>query len=163
VEPEAGEQVFFHGHPSWLSMLAFYMKGLLASIVAGVIAGGATAIAVSHVQVGWVIVAVLVVFIVVGLAGLVRRITTTYTVSDERLTIHVGLLSRDLHQTRLERVQNVNLRQSLWERVLRIGRVDFATAGEAGYNFAFDGVAHPHEIVRTVHQALRRQEEQREI
>ena len=136
-------------------MLEFQLKGLAGMVVAGVIAGLATAVASGHVQVGWVVVAVVVVFVAVALAGLVRRKSTTYTISNQRLTIQVGLVSRELHETQLERVQNVNSRQSLLERLLRIGTVDFDTAGGAGFDFAFRGVADPRNIVRTVHTALR--------
>ena len=135
-------------------MLAFHFKGVLAAVLAGAIAGLATASRSGRVQDGWVAAGVLVVFIVVILVGLVRRLATTYTITNRRLTIDVGLLSRDLHQTRLERVQNVNTRQSLLERLLRIGSVDFDTAGESGFDFTFAGVSDPHGIVRTVDRAL---------
>jgi uncharacterized membrane protein YdbT with pleckstrin-like domain len=136
-------------------MLEFQAKGLLAMVVAGVIAGLASAVAAGHVQVGWVIVGVVVVFLAVALTGLLRRRSTTYTITNQRLTIQIGLLSRELHETRLERVQNVSTRQSLLERMLRIGTVDFDTAAEAGFDFAFRGVADPRTIVHTVHQAVR--------
>ncbi len=154
MQPEPGEEVFFHGHPSWLSMLAFHVKGLVAAILSGAVAGAITAIASNRVQIGWVVAAVLVVFAAVLVGGLIRRLRTTYTITNRRLTIDVGLLSRDLRQTRLERVQNVNSRQTLLERILRVGTVDFDTAGEAGFDFSFRGVARPHEIVRTVDRAL---------
>jgi uncharacterized membrane protein YdbT with pleckstrin-like domain len=136
-------------------MLEFQAKGLLAMVVAGVIAGLASAVAAGHVQVGWVIVGVVVVFAAVALTGLLRRRSTTYTITNQRLTIQIGLLSRELHETRLERVQNVSTRQSLLERLLGIGTVDFDTAAEAGFDFAFRGVADPRTIVHTVHQAVR--------
>jgi uncharacterized membrane protein YdbT with pleckstrin-like domain len=154
MDPEPGELVFFHGHPSWRSMLAFYLRGLLAAIVAGVIAGIVTRIANGGVQAGWVTTAVLVIFIVVLVWGLVRRISTTYTITNRRLTIKSGLLSREMHETRLERVQNVNSRQRLLERILRVGSVDFDTAGSAEYDFSFRGVNDPAQIVRTVDKAL---------
>jgi uncharacterized membrane protein YdbT with pleckstrin-like domain len=155
VDPEPGEEVFFHGHPSWRAMVAFYGKGLALSILAGAVGGIITAIAAGHVEVGWVIAVVLVVF-VVGLAiAQIARLQTTYTITNQRLTIQTGLLSREMHETRLERVQNVNLRQSLPERLLRIGSVDFDTAAGAEYDFSFRGVAQPHRIVRTVDRALR--------
>jgi uncharacterized membrane protein YdbT with pleckstrin-like domain len=150
-----GELVLSQGHPAWRSMLEFQAKGLLAMVVAGVIAGLATAVAAGHVQVGWVVVAVVVVFVVVGLIGLLRRKSTTYRITNQRLTIQTGLLSRELHETRLERVQNVSTRQSVLERLLGIGTVDFDTAAEAGFDFAFRGVADPRTIVHTVHQAAR--------
>ncbi len=152
--PTPGEQVFFHGHPSWRSMAGFHMKGILLAILAGIGAGAAGAIADGTVQVLWVIVAVLVVFVVVILLGLTRRMTTTYTITDQRLTIDHGLLSRDVRETRLERVQNVNSQQSLLERLLRVGTVEFDTAGSADYDFSFRGVADPRQIARTVDRAL---------
>jgi hypothetical protein len=36
-----------------------------------------------------------------------------------------------------------------------VGTVDFDTAGGAGYDFTFHGVANPGEIVRTVDRALK--------
>jgi uncharacterized membrane protein YdbT with pleckstrin-like domain len=59
-----------------------------------------------------------------------------------------------VHQTRLERIQNVNSSQSLFERLLRIGTVEFDTAGETQFDFAFRGVGNPSQIVRTVDRAL---------
>jgi uncharacterized membrane protein YdbT with pleckstrin-like domain len=154
MDPEPGEEVFFHGHPSWRAMLAFYIKGLLVAVVVGVIAGIVTAIANGSVNVAIVAAVVVVVFAGLVLIGFVRRMTTTYTITDRRLTIESGLLTRDLHQTRLHRVQNVNLRQTVLERMLSVGDVDFDTAASADYDFSFRGVAAPRDIVQTVDRAL---------
>ncbi len=154
VDPEPGEEIFFHGHPSWRSLGLFYAKGLVMVLLAGVIAGIVTRITASHVQAGWVSVAVVVVFLALVVIGQVRRIGTTYSITNQRLTIQTGILSRDVHQTRLERIQNVNSSQSLFERLLRIGTVEFDTAGESQYDFAFRGVSNPAGIVHTVDRAL---------
>jgi uncharacterized membrane protein YdbT with pleckstrin-like domain len=154
VDPEPGEEIFFDGHPSWRSMTSFYFKGLLASLVAGALAGVASAIADGHVQVGWVIAVVLVVYLALIAVGQIRRLQTTYAITNRRLTIETGLLSRELHQTRLERVQNVNTSQSLFERMLFVGTVDFDTAAEADFEFSFRGVSDPRRIVKTVDRAL---------
>jgi uncharacterized membrane protein YdbT with pleckstrin-like domain len=155
VDPEPGEEVFFHGHPSWRSLALFYVKGLLASLLIGIAAGLASAIADRTVQAGWVVAVVLVVFVILFLVGQIRRLQTTYTITNQRLTIETGLLTRELHETRLERVQNVNSHQTLAQRVLSVGAVDFDTAAGAEYNFSFRGVSHPRQIVRTVDRALR--------
>jgi uncharacterized membrane protein YdbT with pleckstrin-like domain len=60
-----------------------------------------------------------------------------------------------VQQTRLERVQNVNTSQSLIERVLRVGTVDFDTAGTDDSDFVFDGVANPSQVVDAVEKAQR--------
>ena len=154
MEPEPGEEIFFHGHPSWRSLTSLYAKGLLAGVLAGAIVGVISRIADHHVKVAWVVIAVLVVFLAVAAVGQLRRIQTTYSITNQRLTIQTGLLSRDVHQTRLERIQNVNSRQSVWERLLRIGSVDFDTAAETEFDFSFRGVGDPEGIVRTVDRAL---------
>jgi uncharacterized membrane protein YdbT with pleckstrin-like domain len=152
---EAGEEVLFHGHPSWRSMPGFHIKGLFVAVLIGAIAGVISALADGHVQVAWVIVAVLAAFAAALGRGLLRRLQTTYTITDHRLTIERGLMSRELYETRIERVQNVSLRQSLSERMLGVGTVDFDTAGGAGFDFSFSGVAEPRRVVRTVDRVLR--------
>jgi uncharacterized membrane protein YdbT with pleckstrin-like domain len=155
VEPEPGEEIFFHGHPSWRAILGFYVKGVILVILAGAVAGVVTRLSSHSVDARWVALVVFVGLAGVLIAGLVRRIGTTYTITNRRLTIGTGILSRHHHETRLERVQNVNTSQSLLERILRVGDVQFDTAGSAEYNFAFLGVSNPHQIVRTVDRALR--------
>jgi uncharacterized membrane protein YdbT with pleckstrin-like domain len=152
--PHPGEEVLFHGHPSWRSMPGFHVKGVLAAVLIGSVAGVISAVVDGRVQAAWVVIAVLIVFAVNLGIGVVRRRQTTYTVTTERLTIERGLMARDLHETRLERVQHVNLRQSLLDRALAVGRIDFDTAG-AAYGFSFVGVAEPKRLARTVDRALR--------
>ena len=154
MDPEPGEIVFYDGHPSWLSLSGLLSRGLALAVVTGAAAGIVTVISSGRVQVSWVIAAVAAVFVLLFTRGQLRRLQTTYAITNRRLTIETGLLSRDLHQTRLERVQNVNATQSLGERILRIGSVTFDTAGEAEFDFAFRGVENPRAIVRTVDRAL---------
>jgi uncharacterized membrane protein YdbT with pleckstrin-like domain len=153
VDPAPGEQIFFHGHPSWRSILGFYFKGLVLAVIAGAIAGVVTRVADHKVKVAVVIIVVAVVLVAVVLVGLIRRIATTYTISNQRLTIRKGILSREMHETRLERVQNVNVTQSAFQRMLSVGTVDFDTAAGAEYDFKFEGVGDPQGIVKTVDRA----------
>src|SRR5581483_348417 len=101
-----------------------------------------------------VIAAVFVALVIVLVIGLLKRVQTTYTISNQRLTIRTGIFSREMHETRIERVQNVNATQSLLDRMLRVGTVDFDTAAGAEYDFKFRGVANPQGIVRTVDRAI---------
>lgn len=154
MELADGERVFFHGHPSWRSKLPFYLKGLLAAIAAGIVAGLVSSATSGAVESGWVVAAVLVVFIAVLGSGLVSTQRTTYTITNRRLTIETGFVARDLRETRLEHVQNVRARQSSLERLAGVGTVGFDTAGGAGFDFAFSGIAEPRRLVRTIDQAL---------
>jgi uncharacterized membrane protein YdbT with pleckstrin-like domain len=136
-------------------MVGFHLKGFLWTVAAGVAAGLISATVKSSVQVAWVALTVLAIFAVVLARGAIRRRRLTYTITSERLTIRTGLLSRELHECRLERVQNVGFRQSMLERALRVGTVDFDTAGSAEYAFSFVGVSEPAHVAHTVNRALR--------
>jgi uncharacterized membrane protein YdbT with pleckstrin-like domain len=145
-----GEQTIFSGRPSWRSTMEFYVSGLLLSAAAGAIAAFAKSTGLG-VAVG------AGVFAFVLVVGLLRRIGTHYVVTNERLHIRRGLIARRSQETRLERVQNVNTNQSIVERILQIGTVDFDTAGSGDSDFAFRGVAQPERVVAAVDRALRQQ------
>lgn len=143
-----GEKVIFEGRPSWRSIVSFYVTGFVAAVAAGVIAA-----LIDKTRTG--VLVYLGVMAVILIIGYVRRLSTRYTMTNERLHIQRGLLSRKSQQTNLARVQNVNTSQSLIERLLRVGTVDFDTAGTDDSDFTFAGVASPAEVVQAVDRAQR--------
>ncbi len=145
----AGEQVVFEGHPSWRAILGFYLKGILiVGVLAALIAlifGSSTAVITLIVIVGAA---------AVVLIGFLRRWSTRYTITTRRLNIKHGIISRDVQETKIERVQDVNYRQSLYQRIMQIGDVDFDTAAQnSSDDFVFAGVANPEQVVDRVHHA----------
>ena len=147
-QPSPGEQIIFQGHPSWRSILAFYLKGLLIGLIVAVIAkllgeGFATVF--------------IIVLIALGLSvliGFIKRMATVYTITNRRLNIKRGIFARDIQETRLERVQNVSYNQTVFQRMLRVGDVDFDTAATDQDNlFCCHGVADPQEVVTEVDKA----------
>jgi uncharacterized membrane protein YdbT with pleckstrin-like domain len=150
-----GEQVIFQGHPSWRAILSFYVKGILISALVAAIVAGVTRLFDDEVNEALVVVVLLVGVGLTILAGLVKRIATTYTITSRRLNIKRGIVSREVQETRLERVQNVNYDQSVFQRVMQIGDVDFDTAAGDDYNFIFAGVAQPEQVVERVDRATR--------
>ena len=142
-----GERIIFEGHPSWRATLAFYLKALLIAAAVVFVLGLVTDISV----VLWAVAGLaLVVFV-----GFVKRMTTVYTITNQRLRIKRGFIARKVQQTRIDRVQNVNTDQSVIERILQVGTVDFDTAGTDDSEFRFIGVANPAEVVRAVDRAQR--------
>jgi uncharacterized membrane protein YdbT with pleckstrin-like domain len=148
VDLSPGEIILLEGHPSWLSIVGFYVLGFLLAAAAG----GATGAIANDVGLGIAVFAA--VLVIVLIAGFIKRVSTRYGITTERLTIRRGLLSRDSQEARLARVQNVTTRQSFPERVLGIGTVDFDTAAGSDYDFAFRGVSDPAHVVRVVDDAL---------
>jgi uncharacterized membrane protein YdbT with pleckstrin-like domain len=148
VELHPGEAVVFEGHPSWRAVLSFYIGGVAGALVIAVI----LAIALSTVA---GVIAGIVLVALVLLAGVVKRWATDYMVSNQRLYIRRGILSKHVQQTRVDRIQNVNTNQSIRERVLRVGTVDFDTAGTDDSDFKFVGIANPGRVAEAVDRALR--------
>jgi uncharacterized membrane protein YdbT with pleckstrin-like domain len=147
MENEQNEQVIYEGRPSWRSILGFYIMGLVVAVVAGAIAylvsGGGLGAAVGG-----------GVFVLLLIVGWLKRISTRYTITDRRLQIKRGIIARNVEEARVERVQNVTVKQGILERILQVGTVDFDTASNrADDTFQFRGIAQPEKITRLVDQA----------
>ncbi len=147
MDLQSGERVIYQGHPSWRAILGFYLKGTLVGAAAGVLAGLLNQGAGLGVLVFVVVVAITI------LVGFIKRVATIYTITDRRLNIKVGIIARKVQETRLQRVQNVNFNQGVYERLMQIGDVEFTTAGTDESNFVFAGVAQPEQVVQQVEQA----------
>jgi len=148
MELHAGESPYFSGHPSWRGSFAYHAWGIIAAI-----ALGAVAYLIQGIGLGVLVAAVIAAGVI--LVSFVRRVSTTFTITDERLIIERGIISKHMQQTRIDRVQNVNTNQGPLERMLRVGVVDFDTAGTTDSDFRFIGVANPQEIVTVVDRAQR--------
>ena len=148
-----GEQVLYEGHPSWRAILDFYVKGILATAVVCLLIALATGTIGDETDKGLVSIVALVGVAATILVGFVKRVATSYTITNRRLHIKRGIVSRTIQETRLERVQNVNYQQSVLQRALQIGDVDFDTAAGDDYNFIFEGVGDPADVVHMVDQA----------
>jgi len=145
--PSPGEQIIFQGHPSWKSILAFYLKGLLIAVV--------IALVVKLLGEGFFTVFIIL-LLVLGLTvviGFIRRVATVYTISNRRLNIKRGIIARDIQETRLERVQNVSYSQTAFQRMLDVGDVDFDTASDMENSFVFAGVDDPQYVITEVDKA----------
>jgi uncharacterized membrane protein YdbT with pleckstrin-like domain len=146
VDLQSGERVIYQGHPSWRAIIGFYLKGILVGAAAGVLAA-----LIDSLGLGILVFAVIAAITI--LAGFVKRVATIYTITDRRLNIKVGIVARKVQETRLQRVQNVNFSQGVYERVMQIGDVEFTTAGTDESNFVFAGVAQPEQVVQQVEHA----------
>ncbi len=146
MDLQSGEKVIYQGHPSWRAILGFYLKGIVIGLVAGVIVK-----LIDTTATGVGLFAAIVAITV--LAGFIRRVATVYTITDRRLNIKIGIISRKVQETRLQRVQNVNFNQGVYERLMQIGDVEFTTAGTDESNFVFAGVGQPEKVVQEVEHA----------
>ena len=159
-----GEELIWEGHPTWRSIMSFYIKWTalallpLAVIVIAKVSGTDWPL--------WIGIAVFAGgFFVVLLAGWLRRVFTRYRITTKHLLIRTGILSRNENSASLDRVQNIRVVQSPVERILRTGSVDFDTAsGEAAdAELRFVGIDHPRDLrdrILAAIEAVRAQDRQ---
>ena len=150
-----GEQVLFEGHPSWRAILAFYIKGFAITAAVCLLVALGTNVFGDETNTGLVVLLAIAGVGITILAGFILRVATSYTITNRRLHIKRGIVSRTIQETRLERVQNVNFTPSVVQRMLQVGDVDFDTAAGDDYNFVFAGVAEPEDVVHKVDEATR--------
>lgn len=153
MDLQANEKIIYEGHPSWRSILGFYLKGFAITAVIAAVAAIGTNVADDEVNAGLVTLIAVLGGSLTVLVGFIKRVSTTYTITDQRLNIRKGIISRKVKETRLGKVQNVNFEQSVYQRFMQIGDVDFDTAAGDDYNFIFQGVSEPDEIVQKVDRA----------
>jgi uncharacterized membrane protein YdbT with pleckstrin-like domain len=148
MELRAHENELYSGRPSWRALMSFYLGGIglavLVLLILGLLAGE------------WGIAAAIAAALVVLtlLIGYFRRVSTKYLITNQRLRISRGIVRRNVQETRLERVQNVNYQQSVLDRMLGVGTVDFDTAGTDDSEFRFEWVDGPEKVVRAVDHAI---------
>jgi uncharacterized membrane protein YdbT with pleckstrin-like domain len=152
VDLSPGETVIFRGRPSWRSILGFYFLGLLGAAAAGVVGAVAASVGVG-IAIG------AGVLLVVLIAGFLKRFFTKYTITTRRLRVQRGVLTRHTQDTRIDRLQDHTIRQTLFERMMRVGTIDFDTSGEEHAQlFRFEGVSNPEGIVVDIDRVIRQSE-----
>lgn len=123
-----GEQVYHHLHPHWQVLVGPVFVFVLSVGVTGFLAG--------VLPEPWMKLAVaavcLVVLVVWVLRPFLRWYTTTYTITDRRVLLRAGILTRNGRDIPLSRVTDVAFRHSLWQRMLRTGTLILESAGEQG-------------------------------
>ena len=133
-----GEITVWQGHPSWKAMLLIPVAAWVGLDAAG-----------ADVATTWFAVATGVGLVLTYIGGWILRRTTRYLVTDRRIHIRTGLMSRNERTTHVDRVQNVNLNQTIFQRMLGIGDVNWDTAGTdtSDADFTFRGVDDPSALV----------------
>jgi uncharacterized membrane protein YdbT with pleckstrin-like domain len=96
--------------------------------------------------------ALIVTLLLAGLAitvaiGWMQRFFTQYTITTKRLNIRSGILSKTESSTNVDRIQNITVKQSPVDRIMKVGSIDFDTAGDnASDRFSFVGVNNPQDL-----------------
>lgn len=75
---------------------------------------------------------------------------TTLVVTDRRVRLRRGLLSKSVREIAHDKIQDIQVQQTFPERVLRVGSIGISSSGEAGYEIFVAGVGRPERIRETI-------------
>jgi uncharacterized membrane protein YdbT with pleckstrin-like domain len=151
------EHEIWSGRPSWRGRMAILIPGILLTLLVLVVCLWAGAPGT----------VTLVVVVVVGLVTVVWSFLETirwkYTVTNRRVFVRHGLVSINEQTARLERVQDITLRQTLFDRLFGVGRLLIDTAGSSGGALEFKALLEPTHVREVLDTAVRaEQHEQHE-
>jgi len=124
--------------PAWRTYwLGFLIAGVLLLAAVGSVwrgSGTATEIAAGACLVG----AVLVLAVVV-----IKRFSWKFTIDDNRVTRHYGLIARNQQSVRIRDLRSVELDQGILQRIFGVGDLAFYSSGSAEAEVRFSGIAGP--------------------
>jgi uncharacterized membrane protein YdbT with pleckstrin-like domain len=149
----ADETIALDLHPHW-----WYFSEAVASLVVAIIVGI------------WLIPKdfsndgvdkVLTILAIVALAGTagwtiiryLKWMTTHFVITSHRLIFRTGVLAKSGIEIPLERVNNVNFNQSIFERMLGAGDLLIESGGEDGQS-RFADIKHPDQVQSLIHSQM---------
>ena len=146
----ANETIALDMHPHWwyFAEAAFALAG---SIVLGIIVLTQTDSGTNARKIGGVIALALLVGTALWLVvRYLKWITTNFVITSHRLIFRQGVVAKSGIEIPLERVNNVNFNQSIFERMLGAGDLLIESGGEDGQQ-RFTDIRHPDKVQNLIH------------
>lgn len=84
-----------------------------------------------------------------------KVLATTLTITSERATLRKGILSKHTNDVYHTDVRNVQISQSLFQRMFGVGTIGISSAGQAGVEIAVQGIPEPQKVKEIIDQHRR--------
>ena len=149
-----GETVALDLHPHWWYFSKHILTGIpLVLALIGVISlqGSDSDLLKDVVGWGWGILAVI--WAVWLVLKYFQWRFTNFVVTDDRVIYRHGVLAKSGVEIPLERINNINFHQSLWERIIGAGDLDIQSAGQEGQSH-FEDVRHPDGVQQEIYRQM---------
>lgn len=103
---------------------------------------------------GWITLGIITLPVVVGLIILICVIIdikcSSYELTTHRVIVRQGLIAKLQNEIWIKDMRGVNLKQSVWQRIIGIGNIEIGTAASAGTEISITGIARPAEVVSRI-------------
>ena len=144
------ETIALDMHPHWW-YFAEPAFALLASIILGIVVLTQTESGSNGRKVAGIAVVALLIITALWLIGrYLKWLTTNFVITSQRLIFRQGVVAKSGIEIPLERVNNVNFSQSIFERMLGAGDLLIESGGEDGQQ-RFTDIRHPDKVQNLVH------------
>src|SRR5438034_11188108 len=144
-----GEDLVLDLRPHWIALAAPAFETVL--ILAGLV------LALVYIPDSWpswtrvaIAVAALVLFLVYPAPRIVRRLTSHFVVTSDRLIHRSGWLSKRSMEIPLEKISDVRFHQGVFERVIGAGDLTLESAGEFGQQ-TFSHIPDPEHVQKVIY------------
>ncbi len=143
------EHEIWSGRPSWRGRMAILVPGVLLTILVLVVClwAGAPALVT--------LVVVVLVALVTVVWAFIETLRWKYAITNRRVFVRRGLVSIHEQTARLERVQDITLHQTLFDRMFGVGRLLIDTAGSSGGALEFKALLEPTRVREVLDAAVR--------
>ncbi len=149
----ANETIALDMHPHWWYFSEPAMS-LLGSIVLGIVVLAKTDSGTNGRKVlGVIALALLVITAVWLVIRYLNWLTTNFVITSNRLIFRHGVIGKSGIEIPLERVNNVNFNQSMFERLLGAGDLLIESGGEDGQQ-RFTDIRHPAQVQNLIHAQM---------
>jgi len=101
----------------------------------------------------WIVLALVVAWVVWLALKYMAWARTYFVVTNQRVIYRTGVVSRHGVEIPLERINNINFHQRIFERMIGAGNLDVESAGEQG-NTTFDFVRHPDGVQQEIYKQM---------
>ncbi len=134
---QQGEEIVYRAHVTRISLVP-WVVALVVVLAAGVFAWSVLA----HDVLFFVSLAICLVLLGVIVVKLVVLRFQEHVLTDRRVIQHLGVFNRRSVDARLDKINNVEHRQTIWGRILGYGDLEIDTASETGTT-RFHKIRHP--------------------
>ena len=109
----------------------------------------------------WFVLTLILCLVVVGLiifaVWYIKCKGTTLTVTNDRISLRRGLLSRSITEVWHEDIRNVQLDQTFFQRVFDVGSLGISSAGQGDLEIYVTGIPQPNRVKELIDQNRKRE------
>ncbi|WP_040510999.1 PH domain-containing protein [Gordonia soli] len=134
-----GERIVLHRHPHWKCLLGPFLLFVVVTAVAGVLTGMVTGSQLGGTARMWLLIVIGVAWALVFVWYFVRPLvswkTTHFVLTDRRVIFRNGIVTRSGIDIPIRRINTVEFRHGLIDRILRTGTLIIESASDDPLSF----------------------------